>query len=62
MTRCPRCGVGRLLGWDELNDEEREVVRRLPASADYSIAERQEMHRWCINCWHEEIESTPADA
>jgi hypothetical protein len=62
QTRCPRCGVGRLLGWDELNDEEREVVRRLPASADYSMEERQMMHRWCINCWHEEIESQPADA
>ncbi|HEV7374289.1 MAG TPA: hypothetical protein VGN95_06210 [Pyrinomonadaceae bacterium] len=62
QTRCPRCGMGRLLGWDELNDEEREVVRRLPASADYSVGERQRMHRWCTNCWYEEIESQPADA
>jgi hypothetical protein len=62
MTRCPHCGVGRLLGWDELNDEEREVVRRLPASADYSLDVRQALHRWCTNCWDEEIESQPADA
>jgi hypothetical protein len=60
--RCPRCGVRPLLSWNELTEEEREVVRRLPASADYSLDERQAMHRWCRNCWHEEIESEAVDA
>lgn len=53
--RCPRCGEGELKAWPELGDEEREVVRRLPGSADYSAAERQSSHRWCTRCWHESI-------
>lgn len=52
--KCARCGVGRLKSWGELSDEEREVVKRLPASADYSLDERAQRHRWCPNCWHEE--------
>ncbi|HEY6187034.1 MAG TPA: hypothetical protein VIW80_05085 [Pyrinomonadaceae bacterium] len=54
---CPHCGEGRLRGWAELTEEEREVARRLPASADYTPAERRSTHRWCSNCWHETTES-----
>lgn len=53
-NRCPRCGQGRLHTWHELNDEEREVVRRLPASADYTLNERTATHLWCKRCWHEQ--------
>jgi hypothetical protein len=42
--------------WDELSAEERELVKRLPASADYSEDERQATHRWCTRCWHEELD------
>jgi Zn-finger nucleic acid-binding protein len=59
---CPRCRAGRLLGWKELSDEERIVVRRMPESADYSQAEREATHRWCINCGYEETEDGPLDA
>jgi len=53
--RCPRCAaVGGLRAWSELGDEEREVVRRLPASAGYSLEERAARHLWCVRCWHEE--------
>jgi ribosomal protein L32 len=52
--RCPRCGEGRLRRFDQLSEEEREVARRLPASADYASGERQTMHRWCTKCWYEE--------
>jgi alpha-ketoglutarate-dependent taurine dioxygenase len=51
--QCPRCGA-RLRAWSELNEEEREVVRRLPGSADYSLEERQSSHQWCTRCWYEE--------
>jgi len=44
--------------WSELDEEQREVVRRLPASADYSHAERAARHRWCVRCWHEETRDT----
>jgi hypothetical protein len=53
-NQCPRCGLGRMRAWSELNDEEREVVRRLPASADYSFDVRESSHRWCTRCWYEE--------
>jgi hypothetical protein len=52
--QCPRCAAERLRAWNELSDEEREVVRRLPASADYSFEERKAIHRWCNRCWYEE--------
>lgn len=51
--KCPRCGEGQLKTWSELGDEEREVVLRLPGSAEYAAAERQSSHRWCVRCWHE---------
>jgi hypothetical protein len=50
---CPRCAAD-LRAWRELDEEQREVVRRLPASAVYSHAERAARHRWCVRCWHEE--------
>jgi ribosomal protein S27AE len=52
-NQCPRCGAGRLRGWSELSGEEQELVKRLPASADHSLAERKAAHRWCPRCWHE---------
>jgi len=54
--RCPRC-EGRLQSWTELNDEEREMVKRLPA--DYSLEERKLRHRWCVRCWYEDSGGTP---
>ena len=42
-------------GWSELNDEEREVVKRLPGSADFEMSERQSTHRWCTRCWYESV-------
>ena len=57
---CPRCHERGLKSWVELNDEEREVVKRLPASAEYSLSERQATHRWCTRCWHEETSASSA--
>jgi hypothetical protein len=53
--RCRRCGEGTIKSWSELNDEEREVVKRLPGAADYEAAERQSMPQWCIRCWFESV-------
>ena len=53
--KCPRCEKPGMKSWAELNDEEREVVRRLPASTEYPLAERQATHRWCTRCWYEEL-------
>jgi hypothetical protein len=56
-TKCPRCGEGRLRGWNELSHEEQMVARRMTEAVDYTPAEREATHRWCTNCWHEETES-----
>lgn len=59
--RCPRCGEGRLRSWQELNEEEREVTRRLPNAFDYDKDERRTRHRWCALCWHEEKQGMRAE-
>ena len=60
QNRCPRCAEGRLRAWSELNTDEREVVRRLPAAAEYRAEEREATHRWCTRCWYE-TEAEPLD-
>jgi len=54
-NKCLRCDQPGTKTWDELTDEEREVVKRLPASANYTIEERKRSHRWCTRCWNEDI-------
>ncbi|MGB8510276.1 MAG: hypothetical protein WCD76_18005 [Pyrinomonadaceae bacterium] len=60
--RCTRCGEERMRAWYELSAEEREVVKRLPASADFSIEERAARSRWCTRCWHEDASGAPRHA
>jgi hypothetical protein len=57
-NRCPRCEA-RLQSWTELSDEEHELIKRLPGSADYSSDERQARHRWCTRCWFEDSGESP---
>ncbi len=52
---CPRCYEGVLRSWSELTDEEKEVAKRLPQSADNEASEREAGHRWCIRCWYEAV-------
>ena len=54
-NKCLRCDQPGIKSWEELSDEEREVVKRLPASADYSLEERKASHRWCTRCWYEDL-------
>ncbi|MCA1636419.1 MAG: hypothetical protein LC802_22695 [Acidobacteria bacterium] len=56
---CPRCAEGTLKAFYELSEEEREVVKRLPASADYLLDARTKRRRWCTRCWHEEDSAPP---
>jgi hypothetical protein len=51
--RCPRCEA-RLKTWAELNDEDREMIKRLPGLAGESLDERKLRHRWCTRCWFED--------
>lgn len=59
--KCKRCGEGRLRSWQELSEDEQEVVRRLPANRDYKAEERRARHRWCALCWHEEKRQISAE-
>lgn len=51
---CPRCGIGKLIRWDELSDEEKMIVQRLPDSYDVTHPARIKRHRWCTKCWYED--------
>jgi len=53
---CPRCEKRGLKSWEQLDDEQREVVKRLPASSKYDFSERQATHRWCTRCWYEAVD------
>jgi len=52
--RCPRCNAARLKTWDELNDEEKFLAKKLPSSAEFSPKERK-THLFCPRCWFEEM-------
>jgi ribosomal protein S27AE len=51
---CPRCGALKMKKWDELSDEQRFLVERLPLNTDFTIEQRKK-HRFCERCWFEEI-------
>jgi len=57
-TACPRCEKRGLKTWTELNDEQREIVKRLPAAASFDLSERQATHRWCTRCWYEATDTS----
>ncbi len=50
---CPKCHFPKLKSWDELSDEQKFLVERLPASAEYSPDQRKK-HRFCERCWFED--------
>src|SRR5437764_13909600 len=60
--RCPRCGEGTLKAWYELSEDEREVARRLPDSADFTLDARAARHRFCTRCWYEQRTPAPRNA
>jgi hypothetical protein len=53
---CPRCHAGRMKDWDELSDEQKFIVERLPQSAEFPLEERKK-HRFCERCFFEETET-----
>jgi hypothetical protein len=51
---CPQCHEEPLRAWDELTEDERMLVERLPGSAQAGLEERRRQHRWCKRCWYED--------
>lgn len=50
---CPKCGAAKMKTWNELDFEQKIIVERLPASADYTRQQRKK-HRFCVKCNFEE--------
>lgn len=49
---CPKCGSAKLKSWHELTDDQKMLVKSLPASAEYPFQMRKN-HRFCTKCWFE---------
>ncbi len=61
-NRCPRCAEDWLRSWRDLDQEQREVVKRLPGSPGRNQAERETLFRWCPRCWFESMNQPDATA
>ncbi len=51
---CPKCHSPKLKNWQELTDEQKFLVERLPLNTNFTREERKK-HRFCERCWFEEI-------
>ncbi len=51
---CPNCGAAALKNWQDLTDEQKFLVERLPMSAQYTLEQRRK-NLFCPRCWFEQI-------
>lgn len=61
QKNCPKCQSPKMRAWDELTDDEKFLVERLPGSADFTAEERKK-HRFCTRCWFENWGNMPQNA
>lgn len=52
---CPQCCLRKMKTWQELSFEEKILAEKMPLNTEFTHQERQK-HRFCTNCWFEEIE------
>ncbi len=57
-NECPKCGKSRMKKWGDLTDEQRFLVERMPASAEFTLEQRKK-HRFCDRCWFEDTRNGP---
>ena len=50
---CPQCQYPAMKRWEELNEEQKMLAERLPASASLSIEQRKK-NLFCPRCWFEQ--------
>jgi hypothetical protein len=50
---CPKCHSPKMKTWNELNDEQKFLVERLPLNTEFSLEQRKK-HCFCERCWFEE--------
>ncbi|CAN5690786.1 hypothetical protein BH20ACI4_BH20ACI4_23050 [soil metagenome] len=53
---CPKCGSPKIKRWDELTEDEKFMVERLPGAGEFSSEERRR-HRFCARCFFEDKET-----
>ena len=58
---CPRCGAAKMKSWNQLTDEQKFLVERLPLNTDFSPEQRKK-HRFCERCFFEETGMKPDNA
>lgn len=58
---CPQCHAPKLKTWEELTDDQKFLVERLPLNADFPRKERK-THLFCERCWHEIADLSPKAA
>ena len=52
---CPKCHSPKMKTWEDLTDEQKFLLERLPAASKFSSEERKR-HRFCERCLFEETE------
>ena len=52
---CPRCAAPKMKDWEDLTDEQKFLVERLPLNTAFTPDERKK-HRFCERCFFEETE------
>lgn len=58
IKSCPNCGSAKMKNWENLTDEEKLLVEKLPPFADFS-SEQRKKHRFCGRCFFEIISDEP---
>jgi len=49
---CPKCQFPAMKSWNELTDEQKMLVERLPMSANLKLEQRKK-NLFCPRCWFE---------
>lgn len=56
--QCPKCGKARMKPWDELTDEQKFLVERLPEFSELP-KRRLITFRFCTRCWFGAADNEP---
>lgn len=51
---CPQCGAPKMKIWEDLTDEQKFLVERLPMSASATLEQRKK-NLFCLRCWNEQL-------
>jgi len=55
LNKCPRCGAMKVKTWNELTEDEKRLIKALPAAGEYPLSKRKK-HRFCTRCLFEDAD------